>query len=67
MQPIQMVQCPLIAQQALDFAPTIAVQLPARLVECGLRGLPAIESPLKLVEQDNEDGRFLWVVARLAA
>ena len=44
MQPIHMAQRPLITQQALDFAPTVALQLLARLVELGLRGLPAIES-----------------------
>jgi len=38
-----MTQRPLIAQQALDFAPTIALQLLARLVELGLRGLTARE------------------------
>src|SRR5215471_12251634 len=38
-----MAQRPLIAQQALDFAPTVALQLLARLVELGLRGLTAIE------------------------
>src|SRR5437899_942672 len=43
---IQMAQCPLIAQQALDFAPTGALQLLACLVEVSLRGLPAIEPPL---------------------
>src|SRR5262249_53424145 len=47
-QPIQMTQRPLIAQQALDFAPTIALQLLAPLVELGLRGLPAIERPLSI-------------------
>src|SRR2546429_3262686 len=41
-----MAQRPLIAQQALDFAPTGALQLLARLVELGLRGLTAIEPPL---------------------
>src|SRR4029453_17992822 len=46
MQPIQMTQCPLITQQALDFAPTVAWQLLARLVELGLRGLTAIKPPL---------------------
>src|SRR2546428_5284682 len=38
-----MAQRPLIAQQALDFAPTVALQLLARLVELGLSGLTAIE------------------------
>ena len=46
MQLIQMLQRPLIAQQALDFAPTIPLKLLARLVEVGLRGLTAIELPL---------------------
>src|SRR4029450_12058700 len=39
---------PLIAQQALHFAPPVAVQLLARLVEVGLRGLTAREPPLGL-------------------
>src|SRR5437016_11802225 len=43
MQPIQMAQRPIITQQALDFAPTVALQLLARLVELGLSGLTAIE------------------------
>src|SRR6185369_10850371 len=46
MQPIHMAQRPLIAQQALHFAPTVAVPLLARLVELGLRGLTAIEPSL---------------------
>src|SRR5215831_9638046 len=46
MQPIQMTQRPLIAQQALDFIPTIALQLLAHRVELGLRGLTAVEAPL---------------------
>ena len=41
-----MAQRPLIVQQALDFAPTGALQLLARRVELGLRGLTALESPL---------------------
>src|SRR4029450_1922274 len=41
-----MAQRPLIAQQALDFAPTVALQLLACRVELGLRGLTAIEPPL---------------------
>jgi len=45
-QPIQMVQRPLIAQQAFHFAPTVALKLLARLVELGLSGLTAIEPPL---------------------
>jgi hypothetical protein len=44
MQLIQMIQRPLIAQQALDFAPTVALQLLARRVELGLSRLAAIES-----------------------
>src|SRR4029434_4529534 len=36
-------QCPLIAQQACDFAPTVALQLLARLVEVGLSSLTALE------------------------
>ena len=43
-----MAQRPLIAQQALDFAPTSAVQLLARLVELGLSRLTARERPLCL-------------------
>src|SRR5687768_1701013 len=46
MQPIQMAQRPLIAQQALDFAPTVTVKLLARLVELSLRGVTAIEPTL---------------------
>src|SRR4030095_9591063 len=46
MQPIHMAPRPLIAQQALHFAPTVAVPLLARLVELGLRGLTAREPPL---------------------
>src|SRR5438067_11867917 len=38
-----MAQRPIIAQQALDFAPTVALKLLARLVELGLRSLTAIE------------------------
>jgi hypothetical protein len=38
-----MAQRPLIAQQARDCAPTVALTLRARLVELGLRGLTAIE------------------------
>jgi hypothetical protein len=41
-----MAQHPIIAQQAIDFAPTVALQLLARLVELGLSGVTAIESPL---------------------
>src|SRR5215831_4902839 len=41
-----MAQRSLIAQQALDFAPTVALQLLARLVELGLSSLTAIEPPL---------------------
>src|ERR687887_165866 len=41
-----MAQRPLIVQQALDFAPTVALQLLARLVELGLSGLTAREPPL---------------------
>jgi hypothetical protein len=44
-QPIHMAQHPIIARQALDFAPTVALQLLARLVELGLSGVTAIESP----------------------
>jgi hypothetical protein len=40
-QPLHMAQRPLIAQQALDCAPTIAWQLLARLGEVSLRGLTA--------------------------
>src|SRR6266545_2361074 len=47
-QPIHMAQRPLIAQQALDCAPTGALQLLARLVELGLSGLTAREPPLCL-------------------
>src|SRR5215510_8395404 len=41
MPPIHMAQRSLIAQQALDFIPTLAWQLLARLVELGLRGVTA--------------------------
>src|SRR5262245_36769681 len=41
-----MAQRPLITQQALDFAPTGALQLLACLVKLGLRSLTAIEPPL---------------------
>jgi len=40
-----MAQRPLIAQQALDFAP-VTLQLLTRLVKLGLSGLTAIESTL---------------------
>src|SRR5215510_2912681 len=40
-----MAQRPLIAQQTPNFAPTVALQLLARLVELGLSGLTAIELP----------------------
>jgi hypothetical protein len=41
-----MAQRPLIAQQALAFAPAGALQLLARLVEVGLSSLTALEPPL---------------------
>src|SRR5215831_1949903 len=41
-----MAQRPLIAQQALDFAPTVALQLLARLIELGLSSLTARELTL---------------------
>jgi hypothetical protein len=44
-QPIHMAQRPIIAQQALDFPPAVALTLLARLVELGLSGVTAIESP----------------------
>ena len=40
-----MAQRPIIARQALDFAPTVALKLLARLVELGLSGLTAREPP----------------------
>src|SRR5262249_17740563 len=58
MQPIQMAQRPLIAQQALHFAPTVAVQLLARLLELGLRGLTAREPPLGIKPRPR--GGNLW-------
>jgi hypothetical protein len=44
MQLSQMMQRPLIAPQALDFAPTVALQLLARRVEVGLSRLAALEA-----------------------
>src|SRR5437870_13203838 len=58
MQPIQMAQRPLIAQQAFHYAPTVALQLLARLVELGLRGLTAIEPPLRIKPRQRSNNQM---------
>src|SRR5215475_5036527 len=53
MQPIHMAQRPLSAPQALHFAPTVAVQLLARRVTLGLRGVTAREPPLGITPRQR--------------
>jgi len=59
-----MAQRPLIAQQALDFAPTGALQLLARRVELGLRGLTARKRNKKVAIKHGFEGAWerilLW-------
>jgi hypothetical protein len=64
-----MAQRPLIAQQALDFAPPGAVPLLARHVTVGLSGLTAIE-PTRGLKPRESGGKLLdglWGVPRLSA
>jgi len=53
-----MAQRPRIAQQALDFAPTVALQLLARLVEVGLRGVTARE-PTPCIKPRQSGGNLM--------